>query len=88
MPSLPSALAARAWTSAGVRDGVAKMAAVLTVDSATSNRDYPFEFNMGAIYTRLPKKMTVFVAHNTGVNLNATAGQHLYNYSPQHDQGV
>jgi hypothetical protein len=30
----------------------------------------------------MPKKVAVFVVHNTGVNLNATAGNQKYAYSP------
>lgn len=72
-------------TSAGVRDGFAKLAAVLNVDSTTSDRDYPYSFNAAAVFGgSLPDSYVVFVTHNTGVALNATAGTHTYVYAPQH----
>jgi hypothetical protein len=66
-------------TSAGIRDGFAKLAAVMRCDSTTSNRAYPFFFSLASLFGGIvPKKCCVFVAHNTGVNLNATAGNHTY----------
>lgn len=70
-------------TSEGVRDGFAKLAAVLRVDATTSNRDYPFYFSLASLFGGvLPKKAVLFVAHNTGVNLNSTAGSHTYADQP------
>lgn len=70
-------------TSEGVRDGFAKLAACLYVDSTTSNRDYFYEFSSAQVFGgALPKKYALFVAHNTGVNLNSTAGEHTYRYTP------
>ncbi|MFO0806686.1 MAG: hypothetical protein U0791_26575 [Gemmataceae bacterium] len=31
----------------------------------------------------VPKKTAIFVAHNTGVNLNSTSGNQAYGYAPQ-----
>lgn len=69
-------------TSAGVRDSFMKLAGVGVVDSTTSDRDYPIQFNLRSFYDGLPKKVVVFVTHNTGVALNATAGNQKYAYSP------
>lgn len=70
---------AETWTSAGIRDSCAKLAAVLRVDSTTSNRAYPFLFSLAPLFGgTVPKKVAVFLAHNTGVNLNSTAGNHTY----------
>jgi hypothetical protein len=69
-------------TSAGVRDSFAKLAGVGVVDATTSDRDYPIQFNVSSFYPQMPKKVAVFVVHNTGVNLNATAGNQKYAYSP------
>lgn len=69
-------------TSAGVRDGFAKLAAVLPVDATTSDRDYPF--SIGSVATLFggvcPAKFVLFTTHNTGVNLNSTGGNHTCNY--------
>lgn len=70
-------------TSEGVRDGFAKLAAVLRVDSTTSDRDYFFNFNLAPLFGGvMPKKVAVFVAHNTGVNLNSTSGNQTYADQP------
>ncbi len=74
-------------TSEGVRDSFAKLAAILRVDATTSNRDYPYNFSAAQVFGgSLPDSYTVFVAHNSGVNLNSTAGEHTYIYAPQYDR--
>jgi hypothetical protein len=74
---------AETWTSAGVRDGCAKLAAVMRCDATTSNRDYPFLFSLASLFGgAMPKKVAIFVAHNTGVNLNATGSTHTYADQP------
>lgn len=70
-------------TSEGVRDGFAKLAAVLRVDATTSDRDYPFFFSLASLFGGVvPKKVAIFVAHNTGVALNATGSTHTYADQP------
>lgn len=68
-------------TSAGVRDGFAKLAAIMRVDSTTSNRAYDFgPVSVAALFGgALPAEWVVFVTHNTGVALNSTAGNHEIN---------
>lgn len=65
-------------TSAGVGSAFLKLAAVIPVDATTSDRTYYFD--AGSVRSLfggvLPKKFVVFVAHNTGVNFNSTAGNH------------
>lgn len=65
-------------TSAGVGSAFLKLAAVIPVDATTSDRVYYYD--CGSIRSLfggvLPKKFVVFIAHNTGVNLNATGGNH------------
>jgi hypothetical protein len=72
-------------TSEGVRDGFAKLAAVMRVDATTSDRDYPFEFEISSLFKFVPKKVAIFVAHNTGVNLNNTGSNHTYADLPVYD---
>jgi hypothetical protein len=70
-------------TSAGVRDGFAKLAASLAVDATTTGRAYPFFFPVAQFFGgNVPKKVAVFVTHNTVVALNATAGNHSYAAQP------
>lgn len=73
---------AETWTSEGVRDGVAVLAQTLRVDATTSNRDYFFDFSARQAFGgQIPTSYAVFITHNTGVNLNATAGQHIHRWS-------
>jgi hypothetical protein len=73
-------------TSAGVRDSFAKNVAVLPVDATTSDRDYPFFFTLATFFGgTIPKKVAIFVAHNTAVNLNATSGNQQYAYQPVYE---
>lgn len=66
-------------TSEGVRDSFCKCAAVLRVDTNTSNRAYEAFFSLAQVFGgNVPKKVAVFVVHNTGVNLNSTGGNHTY----------
>lgn len=69
-------------TSAGVASGFLKLAAVILVDATTSDRTYPFSVgSVAALYGGMcPAKFSLFTTHNTGVNLNATGGNHVFNY--------
>lgn len=72
-------------TSEGVRDGFAKLAASLRVDSTTASRDYPFEFSAAEVFGgSVPKGFVAFVTHNTAANLDSTAGNHTYSYAGQY----
>lgn len=64
-------------TNAGIRDAVCKPVASIAV-SSTSNVGYYFgPVSVASLFGgSLPKKFVVFVTHNTGVALNATAGNH------------
>lgn len=70
-------------TSVGIGQGFLRLAAALSVDATTSNRDYYFSgVSLASVFGgTLPKKWSLFVAHNTGVNLNATGGQHVIKYT-------
>ncbi|HOU24547.1 MAG TPA: hypothetical protein PLN42_09895 [Anaerolineae bacterium] len=59
-----------------------KPAAVANV-IATSDRAYSFApFSIAALFGGVcPPKFGIFVAHNTGVNLNATAGNHWLHWT-------
>lgn len=70
-------------TSAGVGSGFLKLAAVMSNDSTTSNRAYAFgPVSVAQLFGGImPKKWAIFVTHNTGVNLNSTAGNHFFKYT-------
>lgn len=69
-------------TSAGVRNGLVKLGAVLDVDTNTSNRVYNFApFSVAQLFGGvMPKFWGLFVTHNTAVNLHATGGNHVIEY--------
>lgn len=70
--------AAATLTSAGVGRGFLKLGATLDVDSTTSNRAYPFTFRIARLFDGVaPDFFSVFVTHNTGVNLNSTGSNHV-----------
>jgi hypothetical protein len=59
-----------------------RFAAAATV-IATSDRAYSFApFSVAALFGGvMPLKWGIYVAHNTGVNLNATSGNHWFHYT-------
>lgn len=67
-------------TSAGILQTMFRPAVTLIVDATTSDRDYPFVIRSLATALELPVLPPfwgIFLAHNTGVNLNATGGNHV-----------
>lgn len=68
-------------SSVGVRNSFLKIGAVLDVDSATSDRDYPFAFAVADLFGgSMPPYWGLFVAHNTVAALNATGGNHVISF--------
>lgn len=67
-------------TSFGVGQGFMKLGGVLNVDSTTSNRAYDCApFSVAQLFGGVcPSKFVLFVTHNTGVNSNSTAGNHVW----------
>lgn len=61
-----------------------KLAARMKVPATTSNVGYDFSnVSVASLFGWfLPKAYTVFVTHNTGVNLNSTGGNHFITYTP------
>ena len=64
-------------------EGLMKLGVVIPT-SATSNQKYTFCIgSVAALFGgTLPKKWGVYVRHNTGVNLNSTAGNHEIKHTP------
>lgn len=88
-PTYPDVLdgtdSAETMTSEGVRDSVLKLGASIRVDATTSDRGYYFQFNVASLFGRMPDKWGLFIAHNTGVNLNATGSNHDIDYMGIHE---
>ena len=77
---LDGTTSAETITSVGVGAGFLKLAAVLSVDTNTSDRAYGFgPVSVAQLFGGImPNKFSLFTAHNTGVNLNATGGNHVF----------
>lgn len=70
-------------TGRNVLFGSAKLGAVIASDN-TSDRTYAIApFSVAALFGgHMPKQFSVFVVHDTGVNLNSTAGNHAIYVQP------
>lgn len=66
------------FTSAGVLAGGCVLAASISTNNS-SDRTYPVApFSIAALFNGVPKHWGIFVTHDTGVNLNATGGNHAF----------
>lgn len=67
-------------TTVGVGAGFLKLGGSAQVDSTTSNRAYDIgPFSVAQLFGGVcPPKFGLFVTHNTGVNSNSTAGNHVW----------
>lgn len=81
--------AAKTWTSENVRNAGGKLLKSILVD-ATSDRTYYFSNeSVAALFGGVvPQKFVIFVAHNTGANLNATGSNHALEVQGVSWQGV
>ena len=52
--------------------------AASSANNATSDRPYSFSFSVAEVVGYMPLKWGIFVTHDTGVALNATAGNHFF----------
>lgn len=70
-------------TNVGVLYSALKLGAVITVTAATSDIDYAFApFSVASRFGGvMPKFWGLYVTHNTGVNLNATGGNHAFSFN-------
>jgi hypothetical protein len=76
-------------TSENVRNaGMALMESIL-VDSTSDRTYYLKPKSVAALFGGvMPKKWGIFVAHDTGVNLNATGSNHQFDYTGVHYQSL
>lgn len=74
---------AETLTNAGILYSALRLGASISVTAATSDVTYPFApFSVAQLFGGImPKFWGVYVAHNTGVNLNATAGNHALSFN-------
>lgn len=68
-------------TSSDIKNAICKPVAILATNN-TSDRTYHFSgVSARAVFGgELPSKFVLFIVHNTGVNLNSTAGNHEFSY--------
>lgn len=73
-------------TSVGILAACGALACVISTNN-TSDRTYPFApFSVAALFGgRCPQDFTIFVAHDTGVNLNATGSNHAIYAQPVYE---
>lgn len=74
-------------TSADIKAALCKAVAIMPTNN-TSDRTYSFtgvsaKQVFGGV---LPSRFVLFITHNTGVNLNATAGNHEFRYQGVYPQ--
>lgn len=68
------------FTSANVMNSIVRLVASITVDN-TSNRTYSFApVSIADLFGKMPPFYGIFVAHDTGVALNSTSGNHEISY--------
>lgn len=74
-------------TSSDIKNAICKPVAILPTNN-TSDRAYHFTgvSLRNAFMGSLPSKAVLFVTHNTGVALNATAGNHELSYYGEYPQ--
>ena len=73
---------AETLASEGVRDSFLVRIATMQVDSTVSNRTYNFgPVSLAQAFGQMPQYWGLFVAHNTGVTLNATGTNHVFQYT-------
>jgi len=69
---------ARTLSSVGAGRSFLKLAAIMRVDTTTSDKAYSFgPINLGLLFGGvIPQLLGLFVTHNTGVVLNTTSSNH------------
>lgn len=70
-------------TSRNVLFSCGRLAHVITVDNTSDRTYYVPQLSVASLYGGIcPKQFVLFVVHNTGANLNATAGNHAFYAQP------
>jgi hypothetical protein len=69
-------------TSDDIKFAALRLVASMSTDN-TSDRAYPFApVSIAGLFGQLPQYYGFFVTHDTGVNLNSTAGNHFIDLTP------
>lgn len=83
-PTYPDTLgasdAAVTFTSGNVLNSAIRLGQGVRIDS-NSDRDYFFNFSVSGLFGGImPKRWGIYVAHDSGVNLNSTGSNHSFRY--------
>ena len=83
-PSYPDGLdgteSAETSTSANVKNAMLRLVASITVDNTSNRAYYVAPVSIQNLFGFMPKFWGLFLTHNTGAALNATAGNHVFEY--------
>lgn len=71
---------AAATFDAEQRSGGLRLMQTVSINS-TSDRAYSFRFSIANTLGYVPLKWGLWIVHDTGVNLNATSGNHWFHYT-------
>lgn len=80
---------AETFTDENSRNSAMKLAHVIAPDTTSDQVYWVSPFSVAALFGGvMPRFWGLFIAHSTGVNLNATGGNHEFKYSGIHLQSV
>lgn len=69
--------------SAALKLGLCRIPLVVFGTNNSSDQAYEATgLSLSSVFPSLPKRIVLFVTHDTGVNLNSTAGNHVIGYIP------
>ncbi len=72
--------------STDIKNAMLALAAVLPTDNTSNRTYYTPLMSLADLFGFVPVRWGFFVAHNTGVNLNATGSNHQFSYQGLHSQ--
>jgi len=76
-------------TSENVRNSAIRLAASIRIDSTSDRTYWVAPFSVAALFGgTMPRRWGLFIAHDTAVNLNSTAGNHEFKFAGIHGQSV
>jgi hypothetical protein len=76
-------------TSENVRNSAMALAHSIRVDNTSDRTYWVNPFSVAALFGGiLPRRWGLFIAHDTAVNLNSTAGNHEFKFTGLHYQSV
>lgn len=91
-PTYPDVLdgtdSAETITSANVKYSMLRLVSTIVVDNTSNRSYYVAPVSIRNLFGAMPKFWGLFLVHNTGVALNSTAGNHVFEYERVQAQTV